>query len=100
MRQLYIKKLMDKYGYPKERIQVEKGVYFGSGMDKRARIVVSHADDPEAAHIIVEVKKPKRTEGMEQLRSYCDAEGSPIGVWTNGGEIVVMHHVEPTCIAG
>jgi len=80
---------------------VEKGVYFGSGMDKkRADIVISHADDPEAAYIIIEVKKPKRTEGMEQLRSYCNAEGSPIGVWTNGGEIVVMHRVEPNLYRG
>ncbi len=101
VRQLFVKKLIDEYGYPKERIQVEKGVYFGSGMDKkRADIVVSHADDPEAAYIIIEVKKPKRKEGMEQLRSYCNAEGSPIGVWTNGGEIVVMHRVDPNLYRG
>ena len=96
VRQLYIKKLMDDYGYPKERILVEKPVFFGSGMGKkRADIVVTHADDPEAAYIIVEVKKPRRSDGIEQLKSYCNAEGSPIGVWTNGGEIVVMRRVEP-----
>jgi len=96
VRQLYIKKLMEEYGYPKERIQVEKPVFFGSGMGKkRADIVVMHAEDPEAAYIIVEVKKPKRSDGIEQLKSYCNAEGSPIGVWTNGGEVVVMHRVEP-----
>ena len=67
--------------------------------EDRADIVISHADDPEAAYIIVEVKKPKRNEGMEQMRSYCNAEGSPIGVWTNGGEIVVMHRVEPNLSA-
>lgn len=96
VRQLYVKKLMDEYGYPKERIQVEKSVFFGSAVrKKRADIVVTHADDPDAAYIIVEVKKPKREDGVEQLRSYCNAEGSPIGVWTNGGEVVVMHRVEP-----
>ncbi len=96
VRQLYIKKLMDDYGYPKERIQVERPVFFGSGMGKkRADIVVMHKDDPDAAYIIVEVKKPNRHEGIEQLRSYCNAEGSPIGVWTNGGAVVVMHRVEP-----
>jgi type I restriction enzyme M protein len=96
VRQLYIKKLMDDYGYPKERIQVEKPVFFGSGVGKkRADIVITHADDPDAAYIIVEVKKPRRQDGIEQLRSYCNAEGSPIGVWTNGGEVVVMHRVEP-----
>lgn len=96
VRQLYIKKLMDDYGYPKERIQVEKPVFFGSGVGKkRADIVVMHADAPEAAYIIVEVKKPKRSDGIEQLKSYCNAEGSPIAVWTNGGEVVVMHRVDP-----
>jgi type I restriction enzyme M protein len=96
VRQLYVKKLMHDYGYPPNRIQVEKPVFFGSGMGKkRADIVVMHADDPEAAYIIAEVKKPKRQDGIEQLKSYCNAEGSPIGVWTNGGEVVVMHRVEP-----
>ena len=96
VRQLYIKKLIDEYGYPKERIQVEKPVTFGSGVGtKRADIVVMHQEDPEAAYIIAEVKKPKRQEGIEQLKSYCNAEGSPIAVWTNGGEVLVMHRVEP-----
>ncbi len=96
VRQLYIKKLMDGYGYPKERIQVEKGVFFGSGMGKkRADIVVTHRDDPEATYIVVEVKKPKRSDGIEQLKSYCNAEGSPIAVWTNGGQVVIMHRVDP-----
>jgi len=59
VRQLYVKKLMDGYGYPKERIEVERPVFFGSGMGKkRADIVVTHKDDPDAAYIIVEVKKP------------------------------------------
>lgn len=96
VRQLFIKKLMDEYGYPKERIQVERSVTFGSDVGtKRADIVVMHQDDPDAAYIIVEVKKPKRQEGMEQLKSYCNAEGSPMAVWTNGGEMVVMHRVDP-----
>lgn len=96
VRQLYLKKLMDEYGYPKERIQVEKPVFFGVAVrKKRADIVVTAKDDPEAAYIIVEVKTPKRSDGIEQLKSYCNAEGSPIGVWTNGSEVVVMHRVEP-----
>lgn len=96
VRQLYVKKLMDEYGYPKERIQVEKSVFFGSAVrKKRADIVVTRADDPDTAYIIVEAKQPRREEGVEQLRSYCNAEGSPIGVWTNGGEVVVMQRVEP-----
>ena len=67
VRQLYVKRLMDEYGYPQERVQVEKPVFFGSGLGKkRADIVVMHADDPEAAYIIVEVKKPNREDGIEE----------------------------------
>ncbi len=95
VRQLFIKKLMNQYGYSKERIQVEKDVWFGSGIyDKRADIVVLHKD-LEHPYIIVEVKKPDRKDGIEQLRSYCNAEGSPIGIWTNGSELVVLHREEP-----
>ena len=54
----------------------------------RADIVIWDKDDPNAAYIIVECKKPKRSDGLEQLKSYCNAEGSPIGVWTNGGETI------------
>ena len=95
VRQLFIKKLLDNYGYPKERIQVEKDVWFGSGVsDKRADIVVLQKD-LEYPFIIVEVKKPNRKDGIEQLKSYCNAEGSPIGVWTNGSELVILHREEP-----
>ena len=70
VRQLYLRKLVDEYGYSKERIAVEKGVYFGSAMaEKRADIVIFDKDDPEAAYIIVECKKPKRRDGRQQLES-------------------------------
>jgi type I restriction enzyme M protein len=32
---------------------------------------------------------------LEQLKSYCNAEGSPIGLWTNGGETIALHREEP-----
>ena len=96
VRQLYLHKLIHEYGYPQERIAIEKGVYFGSTLhEKRADIVIFDKDDPEAAYIIVECKKPKRRDGRQQLESYCNAEGSPIGVWTNGGEVIYFHREEP-----
>lgn len=96
VRQLYIRRLIKEYGYAKDRIFVEKGVYFGSAVhEKAADIVVCEGGDPDTAYIIVECKKPKRRDGLEQLKSYCNAEGSPIGVWTNGGEIVFLHREEP-----
>lgn len=79
VRQLYLRKLMTHYRYPKERIAVEKPVYFGSAVhEKAADIVIWEKDAPTTPFIIVEVKKPKRKDGLEQLKSYCNAEGSPI----------------------
>lgn len=96
VRQLLIQRLIRDYGYPSDRIAVEKGVYFGSKMaEKRADIVICEEGDPDTAYIIIECKKPKRRDGLEQLKSYCNAEGSPIGVWTNGREIVYLHREEP-----
>jgi len=95
VRQLWIKRLMDELHYPKERLQVERPVWFGSGVsEKSADIVVLHSDG-ESPYIIFEIKKPKRRDGEQQLKSYCNAEGSPIGVWTNGSELVVLHRQDP-----
>lgn len=96
VRQLYLWRLINEYAYPKERIFLEKPVYFGSAVhQKAADIVICEEGDPDTAYIIVECKKPKRRDGIEQLKSYCNAEGSPIGVWTNGGEIAFLHRQEP-----
>ena len=50
---------------------------------------------PDTAYIIVETKKPKLKDGKNQLRSYCNATGAPIGVWTNGDQISHYHRKEP-----
>lgn len=95
VRQLFARRLINYYGYPPERLAVEKGVYFGEAVhQKRADIVVYHKNTDEP-YIIVEVKKAKRKDGVEQLKSYCNAEGSPIGVWTNGNEIEIWHRERP-----
>ena len=96
VRQLYIKKLIDNYGYPKDRLRIEKDVYFGSTVhEKRADIVVIEKDTPDTPYIIVECKKAKRKDGLEQLKSYCNAEGAPIGLWTNGSSTIGLHREDP-----
>ena len=95
VRQLFILKLIKEYNYPKERLGVEKEVWFGSGVsEKRADIIVYHKNSQEP-YIIIEVKKPKRKDGVQQLKSYCNAEGSPLAVWTNGKDIEIMHREHP-----
>jgi type I restriction enzyme M protein len=86
VRQLYLAKLLRHYHYPKERITVEHPVSFGREK-KSADIVVFDSDRPTVEYIIVELKKPKLLDGKNQLRSYCNATGAPIGVWTNGSQI-------------
>jgi type I restriction enzyme M protein len=92
VRQLYLYRLIHHYGYKPSRIAVEKGIWFGSTIaEKRADIVVSDEKNPEEVHIIVECKKPKRKDGLEQLKSYCNATNAAAAVWTNGGEEVILH---------
>ena len=63
---------------------------------KRADIVIFDKDrKPDTPFIIVEVKKPKLLEGKSQLRSYCNATGAPIAVWTNGQQISHYYRKDP-----
>lgn len=94
VRQLYTLKLINEYGYAKKRIRFEHPVQFGRET-KSADIVVFDNERPNVEYIIVEVKKPKLKEGKEQLRSYCNATGAPIGIWTNGGQISHYNRKDP-----
>jgi len=93
VRQLYLQRLISEYQYPKNQIKLEYPVYFGRQI-KRADIVVfqKNSDDP---YIIVEVKKPKMQDGKEQLKSYTNATGAPIAVWTNGRQISRYNRKDP-----
>jgi len=98
IRQLYATKLINKYEYPKKRIRFEHPVSFGREI-KSADVVVFDKDRPTVEYIIVEVKKPKLKEGKNQLKSYCNATGAPIGVWTNGGQISHYNRKDPNVFA-
>ena len=94
VRQLYINKLINEYNYPKEKMELEYSVSFGRET-KRADIVIFDKKETTSPYIIVELKKPKLKDGKEQLRSYCNATGAPIGIWTNGGQISFYHRKDP-----
>lgn len=94
VRQLFIDKLINEYGYPVSRMKLEFPVYFGREV-KRADIVIMDEDRPIVPYIIVEVKKPKLKEGKEQLKSYCNSTGAPIAVWTNGEQIAYYNRKDP-----
>jgi type I restriction enzyme M protein len=94
VRQLYLLVLTQEYAYPTDRIELEYSVSFGTEK-KRADIVIKDKDRPDIPFIIVELKKPKLKEGKEQLKSYCNATGAPMGVWTNGEQISFYHRKDP-----
>lgn len=94
VRQLVLDKLINDYGYPTSRMQLEYPVYFGREV-KRADIVLMDEDRPTVPYIIIEVKKPKLKDGKEQLKSYCNSTGAPIAVWSNGEQIAYYNRKDP-----
>src|SRR3989339_1990706 len=94
VRQLYAMKLLDEYGYSKQRIKFEHAIHFGREV-KSADIVIFDKDRPTVEYIIVEIKKPKLQDGKNQLRSYTNATGAPIAVWTNGAQISHYNRKDP-----
>jgi len=94
VRQLYAARLIKQYDYGKKRLAFEYSVNFGREK-KRADIVIFDKDRLDTAYIIIELKKPKLKDGKNQLRSYCNATGAPIGVWTNGEQISHYHRKDP-----
>ena len=94
VRQLYAKRLIDEYSYPKSRLAFEHPVNFGREK-KRADLAIFEKNRSDVEYIIVELKKPKLQDGKNQLRSYCSATDAPIGVWTNGERISYYNRIPP-----
>lgn len=94
VRQLYLMVLNEEYEYPFERMELEYSVSFGREK-KRADIVIFDKQNTTAVNIMVELKKPKLKDGKEQLKSYCNATGAPIGIWSNGDSISFYNRRDP-----
>lgn len=95
VRQLWLYKLINIYQYPADEIQVEKPIPFGSDSDSRKADIVVHLKDKSTPKIVFEIKKPNRRDGIEQLKSYLNAQGAPIGVWSNGSERIILYRPYP-----
>ena len=94
IRQLYTKRLIDIYKYPKQLIKFEVPINFGIEI-KRADIIIYDSVRPDSLYIIIELKKPKYNEGKEQLKSYRNATGAPIAIWSNGNLEQFYHRQDP-----
>lgn len=95
VRQLWLRRILQHFGYPLARLAVEYPVTFGRDSSKRADIVVFDADRPTVPYIIVEVKQGKLKDGKEQLRSYTHATGAPLAIWSNGVSAIAWHRKNP-----
>ncbi|MBQ8635536.1 N-6 DNA methylase [bacterium] len=94
VRQLFLNRLINEYKYPTSRIKLEHAIHFGREV-KRADIVIFEKERPTTEYIIIELKKVKEKEGKEQLRSYCNATGATMSVWTNGSQITCFNRKDP-----
>lgn len=95
VRQLWLHKLHTHYKYPFERIETEKSVHFGREIHAKAADIVVYKKDKITPYIIIEVKAPSEKKGQEQLKAYLSAEGSEIGVWSNGIDKVILYRPYP-----
>ena len=96
VRQLWVYKLQHQYGYKADEIDLEKGVQFGTEIGTKAADIIVYTDATKATpKIIVECKKPKRKDGIEQLKSYMNAKGAPVAVWSNGADSVILYRPYP-----
>jgi len=96
VRQLWVYKLIHLYGYKMDEIDLEASVQFGTEVGTKAADIIVYTDNAkETLKIIVECKKPKRKDGIEQLKSYMNAKGAPVAVWSNGSDRIILYRPYP-----
>ncbi len=95
IRQLWLVKLTKYYNYPLDRIDLEKDIHFGHEIHTKAADIIIYREDKETPLVIIETKNPTVEKGLDQLKTYINSEGAPIGVWTNGVEKVVLYRPYP-----
>ena len=94
VRQLMLDKLINEYGYSKDLLRIEYSVSFGREK-KLADIIILNKTDRTSVYCVLEIKKHKAKDGKDQLKSYTNATGAPLAVWTNGTEIDFYERLDP-----
>jgi len=95
VRQLWLHKLNVHYKYPLDRMDTEKDIHFGREIHSKAVDIVVYKNDKITPYILVEVKAPTESKGIDQMKSYLNADGSEIGVWSNGRKRVILYRPYP-----
>ena len=94
IQQLYLDKLINEFSYPEKLIRVLYPITFGREK-KQADIIILDKKDNFSVYCVIEVKKHQEKDGREQLKSYTNATGAPLAVWTNGSEINIFQRLDP-----
>ena len=96
VRQLWIYKLIQQYNYKADEIDLEKSIQFGTEVGTKAADIIVYEDATKVTpKIILECKKPKRKDGIEQLKSYMNAKGASVAVWSNGADSIILYRPYP-----
>ena len=96
VRQLWVYKLIHQYDYKADEIDLEASVQFGTEVGTKSADIIVYSDNTkETPKTIVECKKPKRKDGIEQLKSYMNAKGAPVAVWSNGSDSIIIYRPYP-----
>lgn len=95
VRQLWIYKLINEYNYTLDRIQVEVNVDFGREVHEKAADIVVLLEDKDTAWIVLEIKSPEAKDGLEQIKSYLNAKGSPLGILSDGKSKIILYRPHP-----
>lgn len=96
VRQLWVYKLIHQYGYKDDEIDLEASIQFGTEVGTKAADIIVYTDNTkDTPKIIVECKKPKRKDGIGQLKSYMNAQGAPVAVWSNGNDSIILYRPYP-----
>lgn len=97
VRQLWVYKLINQYHYSKGEINLEVPVSFGTEVGTKAADIIVYTNTvKDTPKIIIECKKPKRKDGIEQLKSYMNAKGAPVALWSNGLDSVILYRPYPS----
>ena len=98
VRQWWLYRLKTIYNYDFSQIKVEVKVIVGSTEAKKKADIVVYTDSKcITPRVFIEVKKPNRNDGLEQLKVYLNATGCRIGLWSNGAPPhVYLLRIEPT----
>ncbi len=105
IRQLYVHKLIEEYGYTCDQIKFELPVVFAGKeviKNKRVDIAVFNKDETGKIDILIEVKRPKVksvyvadgtdvTTPYQQMQSYCRALQPKIGAIANGSNLLKFY---------